>query len=132
MTGLAEPSEIAPAAAQQRTLLAGALAAREPGRLQLRFRVAVLRRYRERGAQMQRTRTVGRVALAGRWSLDLGIAPDGTVHLPFAEFVARLPEQEWPHWIEHLAAEPFSAAFLQMWQAAGACIDDGETQAWEL
>ncbi len=67
-----------------------------------------------------------------RWSLDAGIAADeGKVHLPVQDLIDRLSEDEWPHCIEHPVATPASAHFLSMRQAAGACIDDGETEAWE-
>jgi hypothetical protein len=52
------------------------------------------------------------------------------VHAPFQDLVDRLPEAEWPHWLEHLVEEPLSAAFIQMRLAPGACIDDGETEVW--
>jgi hypothetical protein len=120
------------AEAAQQTLLRRALAARDAGRLHVHFDASVVDRYRAlAGAQLLRTRSVGRIALAGRWSLDLGIAPDGTVHAPFQDLVDRLPEDEWAHWIAHLVPAPLSAAFLQMRMVASACIDDGETVPWE-
>ena len=77
----------------QQSLLRRALAARDPGRMHVRFAGAVIERYRAlEGAQLLRTRTVGRVALPGRWALDRGIAPDGSVHVPFQELLDRLPE----------------------------------------
>lgn len=127
----APPSE---ALALQQGLLRRALAARDPGRLPVRFRAQVIQRYRERaGAEVLRTRTVGRVSLPGRWSVDVGIAADGReVHLPVQELLERVPEEEWPHWIEHLVEAPLSANFLTMSQAGGmACIDDGPTEPWE-
>jgi hypothetical protein len=129
---MTEPSDPA-ALALQRTLLARALAAGDPGRLHVRFRAEVIQRYRERsGAQVVRTRSVGRIAIPGRWSLDVGIAAhEGEVHLPVQDLIERLPEDERPHWIEHLVETPASTNFLSMRQAAGACIDDGETGAWE-
>jgi len=115
----------------QHSLLRRALAARDPGRLHLHFAASVIDRYRElAGAQIVRTRTVGRIAIPGLWSLDLGIAPDGTVHAPFQDFVDRLPEREWEHWLEHLVTLPASSNFLQMRAAAGACIADGDTEPW--
>jgi hypothetical protein len=115
----------------QQSLLRRALAARDAGRLQVRFAGTVIERYRAlEGAQLVRTRTVGRVALPGRWSLDLGIAPDGSLHVPFQELVDRLPEDEWPHWVEHLVEAPVSSAFLQMRLSPVACIDDGDTEPW--
>ena len=119
--------------ALQRQLLSRALKAGDPGRLHLRFDAAVVQRYREAsGSQVVRTRSVGRVALPGRWSLDLGISADGSeVHLPVQDLLERLPEGEWQHWVDHLVASPFSANFLKMRQTAAACIDDGDTEAWE-
>lgn len=119
-----------PVSALQQSLLRRALAARDPARLHVRFAPGVLDRYREAGCELLRTRSVGRISSGRRWSVDVGIAPDGSLHLPFKDIVERLPEEEWPHWLEHLASEPMSAAFVQMRVAAGACIDDGETEAW--
>lgn len=117
--------------ALQQTVLRRALAARDPGRLHLRFAAAVLSRYRELpGLELLRTSSVGRIAAGRKWSLDVGIAPDGSLHVPFNDLVERLPEDEWPHWVEHLIADAASAAFLQMRLVAAACIDDGETVAW--
>jgi hypothetical protein len=122
----------------QQAVLRRALAAKEPGRLHVRFRAGVVDRYRAHaGAQVVRTRTVGRIAIPGRWTLDLGIVdgddapPTGPeVHVPLGDLVDRLPEPEWAHWIEHLVETPASATFLQMRLAPGACIDDGETVDW--
>ncbi|MPZ98354.1 MAG: hypothetical protein GEU80_03280 [Dehalococcoidia bacterium] len=129
------------AAVLQQTLLRRALAARDPGRLHLSFDVAVIERYRALpGAQLLRTRTVGRIAVPGKWSVDVGIAEgiaegtadgEGQVHLPFTDLVDRVPEDEWPHWVAHLVEAPASRAFLQMRMSAAACIDDGDTVPWE-
>lgn len=120
----------------ERVMLRRALDARDPGRLHLRFDAAVIDRYRERpGATLLRTRSVGRVAFAGRWSLDMGIAPgpDGRtlLHLPVTDLLERLPEEEWEHWIAHLATGPASESYLQMRMTPAACIDDGDTGSWE-
>ncbi len=122
-----------PTLALQQTMLRRALAARDAGRLHLRFDAEVVERYRRlAGAQVMRTRSVGRVTISGRWSLDLGIAEgDGEVHLPVQDLIERLPEEEWPHWIDHLVETPASANFLKMRQASAACIDDGEPERWE-
>ena len=109
------------------------------GRLHVRFRATVVDRYRSMpGAVLQRTRTVGRVALSNRWSLDMGIvdgeaAPPGgpEVHVTLEDLRTRLPEEERAHWIAHLVPQPLSANFLAMKMAAGACIDDGDTEAWK-
>ncbi len=119
----------------ERALLRRALAARDPGRLQLRFDACVVDRYRERaGATLLRTRSVGRVQIPGRWSLDVGLArePDGRelVHLPAADLLQRLPQEEWEHWVSHLEGRPASASYLQMRMSPGACIDDGEPEEW--
>lgn len=123
------------AVALEQTLLRRVLASGDAKRLHLRFDPAVLERYREMpGVQMIRTRTVGRINLPNRWSLDLGIAEDedGTVvlHATLGDLLERLPEGERDHWVAHFLPQPGSVNFLQMKMAAGACIDDGEPQAW--
>ena len=129
----ARGDEVEPIAlALERRLLARALAASDFGGLHLHFDVAVLDRYRERGASLVRTRTVGRVALPGRWSLDLGIAPgERQVHLPAGDLLDRLPAEEHTHWVAHFVGTPASERFIQMRMTSAACIDDGETVAWE-
>ena len=85
----------------------------------------------------QRTRTVGRVQLPNRWSLDMGIVeadaapPTGPeVHVTVGDLIERLPEEERDHWLAHLVSQPLSAAFVQMKMSAAACIDDGDTVSW--
>jgi hypothetical protein len=121
-----------PGLPKQQSLLRRALTARDPGRLHLRFHASVVDRYRETpNSQLVRTRTVGRVAIPGRWSLDVGIADAaGEVHVPFGDLVERLPEDEWPHWVAHVVEQPLSAAFIEMRMSAAACIDDGDTVEW--
>jgi hypothetical protein len=124
----------------QQSLLRRALAARDGGRLHVRFHASVVDRYRAlANAGVMRTRTVGRIAIPGRWSLDFGIAEGAgegggaapvEVHVPFQDLVERLPDSEWEHWIGHLVASPASVAFVQMRMTPTACIDDGETQDW--
>jgi hypothetical protein len=115
----------------QRSLLQRALATRDPGRLLLRFHASVVDAYRERGAKVIRTRSVGRITFPGRWSLDVGIAAeDSEVQLPFEDLLDRLPEEERAHWLDHLVAEPASITFLRMRTAGAACIDDGDAEAW--
>ncbi len=124
-------SDARPTKVLQQSVLRRALAARDASTLHVAFDGAVVDRYRAiEGAQLLRTRSVGRVAIRGRWSLDVGIAPDGSLHVPFQDLVDRLPEDEWAHWIEHVLDRPASPAFLQMRLSAGACVDDGETEAW--
>ena len=120
------------AAEQQRTLLLRVLRGGEPGRLHLRFDAAVIDRYRSAsGARLLRTRTVGRVAFAGSWSVDVGIVEDaGEVHLPVQDLIDRVPEREWAHWVEHLVTSAVSENFVAMRMTAAACIDDGETEPW--
>ncbi len=132
-------------AALEQTLLRRVLASGDGRRLHLRFDAGVLDRYRSMsGAQLIRTRTVGRITVPNRWSLDVGIAPldedasmsrdassGGVVlHATLGDLLDRLPEEERDHWIAHLAPQPASLNFLQMKMAAGACIDDGEPEAW--
>lgn len=115
----------------QRLLLNRALIARDPGRLLVRFHASVVDRYRERGGQLIRTRSVGRITIRGGWSLDVGIAPgDAEVQVPMQDLLDRLPEEERAHWLDHLVEEPASLNFLRMRLTAAACIDDGETEAW--
>ena len=127
------PTPRSPTLALQQTMLRRALATHDVGRLHLRFDAEVVDRYRRlAGAQVMRTRSVGRVAVTGRWSLDLGITEGGgAVHLPVQDLIERLPEEEWPHWIEHLLETPASVNFLKMRQTSAACIDDGESERWE-
>jgi hypothetical protein len=124
-------TEAEQAATLERLLLTRALASDDFGTLHLRFDAAVLQRYRERGATLIRTRTVGRISLPGRWTLDVGIVPgDREVHIAARDLRERLPAEEQAHWIAHLAPVPASARYLQMSIARGACIDDGEPEPW--
>ena len=130
-TGTGEVSE---ATATRRLLLSRVVTGRAEADLYpVRFRGEVIERYRALpGAQVIRTRNVGRVALPRQWSLDVGI-DDGTgeVSVPLRDLAGRLPEAERDHWLDHLVDEPGSAVFLRMQFAGAACIDDGEPEAWE-
>jgi len=122
----------------QQTLLRRALAGGDGLDLPLRFRATVVDKYRAvEGAKVVRTRTVGRVTLPNRWSLDMGIVdgpdvPPGAaeVQVTLGDLLHRLPEGEREHWIAHLVAGPASANYLRIKMAANACIDDGETAPW--
>lgn len=125
-------------AALEQSQLRRVLASGDAGRLHVRFRADVVDRYRAfPGAQVIRTRSVGRVSLPGKWSLDMGIV-DGdvepslgaVVHVTVRDLLDRLPESERDHWLAHLVATPASVNFLQMTLTAGACIDDGDPEAW--
>ena len=123
------------AGVQQQVLLRRMLTSGDGLLLPLRFSAEVVAKDRAiEGAQVIRTRTVGRIALRGLWSLDMGIvddAPGGPeVHVTLGDLIHRLPERERDHWIAHLVSEPASENFLQMKMASNACIDDGETVAW--
>jgi hypothetical protein len=125
-----------PSGALQQRLLRRALAAGAPGRLHVRFRAEVVDRYRElASAEVMRTRSVGRIAVTGRWSLDLGIVEAkgvSEVHVAFDDLVQRLPEEERDHWVAHAVEWPASTNFLMMSLAGGAaCLDDGDTVPWE-
>ena len=117
----------------QQAMLRRALEARDSARLHLRFHARVVNRYKGlTGAKLMRTRTVGRISVTGRWSLDVGIAAGGLeVHLAARDLFERLPEKEWTHWVEHLVEAPASENFLIMGQSQGACIDDGEPEDWK-
>ena len=120
----------------EQAILRRVLRAGDGRALHLRFRAAVLDKYREYPtAQLIRTATVGRVSIPGSWSLDVGIVEEPgapvILHTTLGDLLDRLPERERDHWVDHLAPEPASVAFLQMRMAAGACIDDGEPRAWE-
>lgn len=131
MTQGREPSE---ATATRRLLLARVLTGRAEAEIYpVRFRGEVIERYRAMpGAQVIRTRSVGRVGLPRQWSLDVGIDDDtGEVSVPIRHLAGRLPESERDHWLDHLVDEPGSAVFLRMQLAGAACIDDGEPEAWE-
>ena len=126
--------------ALQQRLLRRALAADDAARIHVRFRAAVVDRYRDRpDVELVRTRSVGRLAVRGRWSLDVGIVDvtdlDGVetseLHVAFADLLARLPQEERDHWIAHAVDWPASTNFLQMSLAGGAaCLDDGDTVPW--
>ena len=123
-------------AALQQTVLRRALAAGDARRLHVRFSAAVLDRYRSMpSAELVRTRTVGRVGIARRWSIDVGIVEDDAtgetvLHASMEDLLTRLPEEERAHWVAHLIPDAASVNFLQMKMAAAACIDDGDTIPW--
>ena len=100
------------------------------GMAQVSFDVAVVERYLTlKGAQVNRTDTVGRIKTAP-WSVDFGIAPDEqTIHVPLSALLERLPESEREHWLNHADATRYSENFLKM-QGGHACIDDGGYRAW--
>jgi len=108
-----------------------AFAGHDPALVQVRFHARVLDRYRERGYDLKRTDTVGRVKKEGGWSLDFGIgAGDATIHASFGDLMDRLPEDELPHWAEHVAQSDLSESYCKMRLHAGSCIDDGELRDW--
>jgi len=99
---------------------------------QISFDVAVLERYLGRpGVTLKRSDSMGRLQKQGGWSLDFGIAPDGTaIHLSLGDLLERLPPEEREHWVEHVAAPPLSQTYLKARLSPGACIDDGEVRDW--
>ena len=116
----------------QRALLERALARGEFGLLPIRFRAEVIDRYRASPeARLLRTRSVGRIAVPGGWSLDVGIAADGSEVEVFVQDLAeRLPEAERAHWLDHLVAASANATWVRMRLTPAACIDDGEPEPW--
>ena len=114
-----------------RIIYARAFAAGDPTLVQVRFHAGVLDRYRERGLEVKRTDTVGRLKKAGGWSLDFGIGEgDGTVHAALGDILQRLPSQELPHWAEHVAQSDLSENYCKMRLHPGSCIDDGDLRDW--
>lgn len=95
---------------------------------QVWFDAAVLDRYRQAGARLIRTNTVGQLR-GTQWMVDFGIAGEGEtlIHLS-VEALQRIPESERDHWTAHLHSPPASANFLLMQATRGACIDDGDVR----
>ena len=119
-------------AAAQRTLLERALAGGELGLVPIRFRAEVMDRYRALPeARLLRTRSVGRVAVIGGWSIDMGIDDErDEVEAFLVDLVQRLPASEHEHWLEHLVPAPAVPNFVRMRLTPAACIDDGEAEPW--
>ncbi|RLT28082.1 MAG: hypothetical protein DWI48_01615 [Chloroflexi bacterium] len=117
--------------ALERRVLARALAASDFGGLHLRFSIDVVAKYRAHAAgKLIRTRSVGRISMP-QWTLDMGIANDDSeVEVVAKDLLERVPAEEHAHWVEHLVVQPASSRFLQMMIMPGACIDDGEPEAW--
>ena len=114
-----------------RVIYSRAFAAGDPALVQVRFHARVLDRYRERGLEIKRTDTVGRLKKAGGWSLDFGIGEgDGTVHAALGDLLQRLPAQELDHWAEHVAQSDLSENYCKMRLHPGSCIDDGDLRDW--
>jgi len=112
-------------------LYARAFAAGDPALVQVRFHAAVLDRYRERGLEVKRTNTVGRLKKAGGWSLDFGIGEgDRTVHAALGDLLQRLPGEELEHWAGHVAQSDLSESYCKMRLHPGSCIDDGDLRDW--
>ena len=112
-------------------IYARAFAAGDPALVQVRFRAGVLDRYRERGLEIKRTNTVGRLKKAGGWSLDFGIGGDDrTIHAALGDLFQRLPQQELEHWAAHVAQSDLSESYCKMRLHPGSCIDDGELRDW--
>jgi hypothetical protein len=116
----------------QRALVERVLTQCEYGLIPLRFHAEVVDRYRENPhARLLRTRSVGRIAVPGGWSLDVGIGPgEGEVEVFVQDLAERLPAAEREHWIDHLVAIPININFTRMRFTPAACIDDGELERW--
>jgi len=114
-----------------RIIYSRAFAAGDPALVQVRFHASVLDRYRERGLEIKRTNTVGRVKKTGGWSLDFGIGEsDSTIHAALGDLLQRLPQQELEHWAEHVAQPGLSESYCKMRLHPGSCIDDGDLRDW--
>ncbi|MEX0800010.1 MAG: hypothetical protein WD379_02195 [Dehalococcoidia bacterium] len=107
-----------------------ALSSHDPNLVQIRFHVTVLDVYRERGLDIKRTETVGRLRKAGGWSIDFGIGEgERTIHASFGDLMG-LPEEELRHWAGHVAQSDLSESFCKMRLHPGSCIEDGELRDW--
>jgi hypothetical protein len=109
-----------------------ALTSSDPALLQLSFDASVLARYRDGGAyQLMRTDSAGRINKPREWSLDLGIAPDGTLHASWGAIAVALPAGDRDHWAAHaVATDSLSENFLRMQMSPSSCFDDGELRSW--
>lgn len=128
---MATDAELQIVTALERRVLARALAGQDFGGLHLRFSIDVVEQYRAHpAAKLIRTRTVGRISMP-QWTLDMGITNDDSeVEVVARDLLERVPAEEHAHWVEHLVVQPASSRFLQMMIMPGACIDDGEPEAW--
>lgn len=114
-----------------RVIYSRAFTRADPALVQIRFQAAVLNRYRERGLEIKRTNTVGRVKKRGGWSLDFGIGEgDRTIHTGLGALLQNLPEQELEHWADHVAQSDLSENFCKMGLHPGSCIEDGDLRDW--
>jgi hypothetical protein len=106
-----------------------------PAIAQLWFDAAVLEKYREAGAKVVRTSTIGRLKTS-QWSLDFGIADaaqDGEktlIHISVGEAQNRIPEAERRHWASHAEMLPVSVNYVTLQVSHGACVDDGDLRDW--
>ena len=109
-----------------------ALTSSDSALLQLSFDAAVIHRYRDDASyQVIRTDTAGRVRKERVWSIDVGIAPDGTIHTSWGAIAESLPESERDHWAMHaVVTASLSENFLKMQMSPGSCFDDGDTRRW--
>jgi hypothetical protein len=109
-----------------------ALTSGDPALVQISFDAAVLEKYRGAvGYSLIRTDTAGRVKREGGWTLDAGIAEDGSIHASLGDLLQQLPEEEREHWAQHVVSLPLSANFLAMRLRPNSCFDDGEVRAWD-
>ena len=112
-----------------KTLYRRVLTNSDPEKVQVRFTVAVLDKYREAGQTIKRTNTVGRLSAAS-WTLNFGIGEDEqTIHACLGDLF-RMPEAERQHWAMHVAQSDLSENYLKMLLHPGSCIDDGDTRDW--
>lgn len=115
-----------------RLLYRRALASQDPASAQVSFDIAVLDKYRRQaGVSLMRSNTVGRIKREGGWSIDVGIAGDGSVHAALGDVMHNLPDAEREHWAQHVVALPMSEMYLKMRLQPGSCFDDGDTRPWQ-
>lgn len=106
----------------------------DPAGLPLVFSREVLRKYKEAGAVLIRTKNAGRVMQVEPLMLriDFGIHDEsGTISVILGEFLHNIPRRERAHWAEHLVAPPQNERFLKMRLRSG-CVDDGDPEPMVL
>ncbi|HLT58539.1 MAG: hypothetical protein LOD91_04415 [Limnochordales bacterium] len=108
-----------------------ALISKDPGALPLCFDMAVLEKYRAAGYALYRTQNAGRVQAPAGWRLDFGIVDEaGIIHAAAAD-VLQLPRAERRHFAAHVRTGPLNGRYLKMRLGLGACVDEGDIQAWD-
>jgi hypothetical protein len=100
--------------------------------LPLSFSLEVLRKYKEAGAKLFRTRNAGRVMLMGSFRLDFGIDDQSrTITVLLGELLRLVPSGERAHWAAHIVSPPVNEQYLKM-RTSRSCVDDGDVVPIQL